>query len=142
MARVRAILSLSAVPTSQDVGLLLLRLWLGVSMLTLHGLGKVGRLQADPVQFADPFGFGVGASLTLATMAEAGASVLLALGLGTRWAALALSVTMTTAFVFAHGMALSGERSGELAFVYAAGFVAVLVMGPGRYSIDARLPSA
>ena len=23
-----------------------------------------------------------------------------------------------------------------------AGFVAVLVMGPGRYSIDARLPSA
>jgi putative oxidoreductase len=72
-------------------------------------------------------------------MAEAGASVLLALGLGTRWAALALSITMSTAFVFAHGMALSGVGSGELPFVYAAGFVAVLVMGPGRYSVDARL---
>ena len=52
---------------------------------------------------------------------------------------LALSVTMATAFVFAHGMALSGERSGELPFVYAAGFAAILVMGPGRYSVDARL---
>jgi putative oxidoreductase len=127
MSRARAFLTLSAVPTSPDVGLLLLRLWLGASMFTLHGLGKVERLQADPVQFADPFGFGPGASL------------LLALGLGTRWAALALSVTMATAFVFAHGMALSGERSGELPFVYAAGFVAILVMGPGRYSVDARL---
>ena len=65
--------------------------------------------------------------------------MLLALGLGTRWAALALSATMATAFVLAHGMALSGERSGELPFVYAAGFVAVLVMGPGRYRVDARL---
>jgi uncharacterized membrane protein YphA (DoxX/SURF4 family) len=46
---------------------------------------------------------------------------------------------MATAFVFAHGMALSGERSGELPLVYAAAFVAILVMGPGRYSVDARL---
>ena len=139
MSRVRAFLTLSAVPSSPDVGLLLLRLWLGASMFALNGLGKVALLQAEPVQFADPFGFGPGASLLLATMAEAGASVLLVLGLGTRWAALALSVTMATAFVFAHGMALSGEHSGELPFVYAAGFVALLLMGPGRYSVDERL---
>jgi len=119
--------------------LLLLRLWLGASMFTLHGVGKVERLQADPVRFADPFGFGPEASLLLATMAEAGASLLLALGLGTRWAALALSVTMATALVFGHDMALSGERSGELSFIFAAGFVAVFLMGPGRYSVDARL---
>jgi uncharacterized membrane protein YphA (DoxX/SURF4 family) len=29
-----------------------------------------------------------------------------------------------------------GEGSGEMAFIYLAGFVALLIAGPGRYSFD------
>lgn len=139
MSRLRSLLTISAVPTSTDLGLLVLRAWLGLSMALLHGWGKVGRLGADPIRFADPFGLGPGPSLALATGAELVAALLLVIGLGTRWAAFALAFTMATAFVVGHGSALSGERSGELPFIFLAGFVAIFIAGPGRYSVDARV---
>ena len=40
------------------------------------------------------------------------------------------------AFLVVHGGALTGEGSGEMAFVYMAGFVALLIAGPGRHSLD------
>ena len=127
MSRLRSVLTMGMVPASTDVGLLVLRVWLGLSMAVLHGWGKLGRLSADPIMFADPFGLGPGPAL------------LVVIGLGTRWAALALAINMGTAFVAAHGAALSGEQSGELAFVYLAAFVVMFCAGAGKYSVDARL---
>jgi putative oxidoreductase len=43
---------------------------------------------------------------------------------------------MTTAFVTAHGAALTGPHSGELPFLYLGVFIALLLAGPGRFSID------
>lgn len=139
MSRIRSLLTITSLPASTDLALLLLRVWLGLSMAGLHGWGKVDRLSADPIQFADPFGLGPGVSLALATCAELVAALLVALGLATRWAALAVVGTMGVAFVAAHGAALSGERSGELAFIYIAGFAAIVIAGPGRFSVDAHV---
>ena len=46
---------------------------------------------------------------------------------------------MAVAFVKAHQMALKGPGSGELAFLYLAGFLAILIAGAGRWSVDNKL---
>jgi putative oxidoreductase len=139
MSRFRSLLQLDAIPLHQDLALLVLRVWMAGGVAVLHGWGKIGRLTGGNVTFADPYGLGPELSLTLAMLAEVGAAALLVIGLGTRWAALALIVTLGTAFFAAHGASLSGPGNGELPFVYVAGFVAIFLAGPGRFSVDARL---
>jgi uncharacterized membrane protein YphA (DoxX/SURF4 family) len=46
---------------------------------------------------------------------------------------------MGVAFFVAHGARLSGDDHGEMSFLYLAGFVVVLVAGPGQLSIDGVL---
>jgi putative oxidoreductase len=38
-----------------------------------------------------------------------------------------------------HKTALSGEHSGELAFIYLAGYVVLLIAGGGKISVDQAL---
>ncbi|WP_309670217.1 DoxX family protein [Gemmatimonas sp.] len=139
MSRVRSLLTMDAMPVRQDLALLILRVWMAGGLAALHGWGKIERLSADPVKFADPFGMGPEMSLMLAVLAEVGGALLVAIGLGTRWVALAIIFTLGTAFFTAHHGALTGQGNGELPFVYMAGFVALFVAGPGRFSVDARL---
>jgi putative oxidoreductase len=75
-------------------------------------------------------------SLTLTVFAEVVASLLLVVGLTTRFAALVLAINMTVAFFLIHKATLTGEHNGELAFVYLAGYLTLLLAGPGRMSVD------
>jgi putative oxidoreductase len=138
MTKPRSLVRADFLPTSPDLALLLLRVWLGASLLMLHGMGKIPRLMADEVRFASVAGLSPTVSLALAVLGEVVAPVLLILGLGARWAAGLSAATMLGAFVVGHGMALSGERSGELPFIFLAGFLALFIAGPGRYSLDGR----
>ncbi|HYG36146.1 MAG TPA: DoxX family protein [Clostridia bacterium] len=122
-----------------DVALLVLRVWLGLSMLINHGLGKLQGFKTMAAEFPDPFGVGHSTSLALVVFAEFFASILLAIGLVTRFAALVLVVNMTVAFFLVHKGALSGPQSGELAFIYLAGYVGLLLAGAGRISVDRYL---
>lgn len=126
-------------PVSRDFGLFVLRAWLGLSMLLLHGVAKIDKLQKAPVVFADPFGIGPKASLALATFAEVVAALMLVFGLFTRFAALSLIVTMAVAFWTAHGGRLTGQGNGELAFLYLGGFVVILLAGAGKISVDSHI---
>ncbi|HCT58820.1 MAG TPA: DoxX family protein [Gemmatimonas aurantiaca] len=139
MSRVRSLLRLEAVALQPDLALLLLRVWFGLSLCVLHGWGKIGRLSADPVQFADPFGLGMGPSLALAAAAEVVGALMVVIGLATRWAALGVIVTMATAFFFAHGGKLTGEGNGEMPFLFLGAFLAIFLAGPGRFSVDDKL---
>jgi putative oxidoreductase len=59
------------------------------------------------------------------------------LGLLGRFAAVGTGITMAVAFFLVHEAKLArGPGSGEMAFVYLAGFVALLIAGPGRFSLD------
>jgi putative oxidoreductase len=60
-------------------------------------------------------------------------------GLVTRWSALVLAIDMGVAFIGIHKGALSGQGSGELAFMYLMGYVTLLLAGPGRFSVDKAL---
>ena len=122
-----------------SVGLLLMRLWLGLTLLLNHGLSKLKGFDSMAAGFPDPLKIGHGASLALVVFAEVVASLLLAAGLVTRFAALVLVIDMGVAFFVIHERSLSGTHSGELAFIYLAGFVTLFVAGPGRFSVDQRL---
>lgn len=136
MPKPQSLVRADFLPTHVDLGLLVLRLWLGGSLLMLHGLGKIERLMADEIAFSSVFGLSPSVSLALAVLGEVIAPVLLMVGFASRWAAALCAITMVTAFTVAHGGALSGEGSGELPFVFLAGFAALVLTGPGRFSID------
>jgi putative oxidoreductase len=128
--------------SSANCALLVLRLWLGLTILLNHGWGKLSKFQSMSGSFADPLGIGHTASLSLAVFAEVVAALLLILGLFTRFGALVLSINMAVAFIKVHHLALKGDHSGELAFIYLAGFIAILLAGPGRFSLDSKVFAA
>jgi len=132
------LLRLSFVPQSADLGLLILRVSLGFSMLLLHGWTKFQNFSAIAPKFLPLFGLPSNISLGLAIFAEVVCSVLLIIGLFTRFAALNLTITMAVAFFIAHNGQFTGEKSGELAFVYLAGFATLLFAGGGKFSADGK----
>jgi len=131
-------LRLDFVPRSSDCALLLLRLWIGLSMLLLHGWGKLAGFSEKSDKFMSVFGLGPKASMVLAIFGEFVCSILLVLGLFTRFAAVAGAITMFVAFTVAHKGVLKGAASGELAFIYLAAYLAIFLAGGGRFSLDAK----
>lgn len=123
--------------TLTSFALLILRLWLGLGMLFIHGLDKVNHFSTYATQFPDPIGLGVKPGLALVAFAETVGGLLLALGLLARFGALTLVIDMGVAFVMVHKMAVGmAPHSGELAFIYLAGYVTLLIAGPGKFSVD------
>lgn len=131
-------LHLEFVPRSADVALLVLRVWLGLSMALLHGWGKLENLFSGSSKFPDILGIGSTSALALAVFAEFLCSILIVVGLWTRLASLMLVIAMSVAFFIAHGAKLSGPGNGELAFVYLAGYVVLLLAGAGKFSVDRK----
>lgn len=135
----KKLLTLSFVPRCTDLGLLVLRLTFGLAMFWLHGLGKLKGFSAMSTQFPSVFGLGAQTSLVLAIIGEVVFPALIVVGLLTRFAALGSAITMAVAFFVIHGGALSGQNSGEMAFLYMVGFAALIFSGAGRHSLDAKL---
>ncbi|HRI82474.1 MAG TPA: DoxX family protein [Opitutaceae bacterium] len=132
-------LNLNFLPQSTDLALLVLRVWLGLSMLLLHGWGKLVNLINGTSKFPDLLGLGQTPTLILVIFAEVGCAALLVAGIYTRFCALVLAITMGVAYFVAHGAKLSGPGNGELAFIFLAGFVALVVAGGGRFGFDRKL---
>jgi putative oxidoreductase len=118
-----------------DLGLLLLRLGIGLMMAFSHGYGKFSRwLAGGEIQFADPIGLGPGLSLALAGSAEFLGGLLLALGLMTRLATLPLAFTMAVAAFVVH--AADPFQKQEFALLYLVPCLVLFFTGPGRFSLD------
>lgn len=131
--------NLNFLPQSTDFALLILRVWLGLSMLLLHGWGKLVNLINGTSKFPDLLGLGQTPTLILVVFAEVVCAALLVAGIYTRFCALLLAITMGVAYFIAHGAKLSGPGNGELAFIFLAGFVALVVAGGGRFGFDRKL---
>jgi putative oxidoreductase len=114
--------------------LLLLRLAIGITMLT-HGYPKLQKLTSGaPIEFADPFGIGATPSFVLVVFAEFFCSILLMLGAVTRIAVLFPIVTMLVVLFYA--TAGKSFMQKELPLLYLLIYLTILVIGAGKYSID------
>lgn len=121
---------------SADVGLLILRLAIGLGLFFGHGLGKVLNYSERAGRFPDPLGLGGEASLVLMVLAEVLCGLAVAAGIFTRLAAVPPILGMLVAIAFVH----RGDPFGdwELALLYLAGYAAIALIGPGRLSLDFR----
>lgn len=120
--------------TSTAVGLLILRVSVGLMMAFGHGWGKLAGFGERAAQFADPYGFSPTVSMALAVFAEFFCSLALALGFVTRAAVIPLMITMLTAVLIIHADDPWGRK--EMALMYLIPFVTILIAGPGKYSLD------
>ena len=116
-----------------DVALLILRLQLGILMLT-HGFPKLMNYSERMDKFADPFGLGPAASLALVIFAEFFCSILLIVGFKVRLAVIPLIITMLVVIFYAHWDDPFGRK--ELPLMYISGYVILLLIGGGKYSLD------
>ena len=121
--------------TSKDIGIFLIRVVFGTSMLLGHGVAKWNQLWGNgKVQFADPLGIDPALVLGLAVLAEVGGSILVILGLLTRLALIPLIVTMAIALIVVHGG--DAFSSMEKVILYGCAFIGLLLTGPGKISLD------
>jgi putative oxidoreductase len=123
-------------PNQKDWGLLVLRLAFGGMMLS-HGIPKMMKMMSGDMQFADPIGIGAAASLALTVFAEVVCAFLVLIGFQTKWAALPVAFTMLVAAGIVHASDPLGKK--ELALLYLAGYLAIGMLGAGRYALDAFL---
>lgn len=131
---IKNILNPGSYPNNINLILFLLRIGVGVFMLT-HGLGKFSNLFGnDPIQFPDPIGVGATASLALTVFAEVFCSIILILGLATRLAAIPLLITMLVAAFVIH--ATDGFGKQELPLLYGMIYFAIAIAGAGKFSLD------
>jgi putative oxidoreductase len=118
-----------------DIALALLRIAPAAMMLT-HGIPKFQKLISGDMEFGDPIGIGAAPSLFLAVIGEVICPILLIVGFKTRWAAVPAAITMGVAAFIAHAADPFGRK--ELALLYLVIFVAIILLGPGKYSIDKK----
>lgn len=117
------------------LGLALLRIVPSAFMLT-HGYPKLMKLINGDTQFANPFGIGQAPSLFLTVVGEFICPLLIIIGFKTRWAAIPTAITMFVAGFIIHASDPFGTK--EMALLYLTIFVVIMLLGPGKYSVDKR----
>ena len=118
-----------------DIGKLILRISFSLILIP-HGWSKINRLFAEDIKFSDPIGIGEVPSLILVAFAEFMAPILIILGFKTRWFSIFPIITMVVV-VFIHKWG-QGFLEIEKALLFMSGFIAIALIGPGKYSIDKR----
>ena len=116
------------------IALFILRVGAGSLMMIQHGLDKLKNYGAKSGRFADPFGLGSTTSYSLVVFAEFFCAAFVILGLFTRLACIPLVIAMSVALFSANKGDFFGK--GESAGLFLIVFLAILVMGPGKASID------
>lgn len=120
-----------------NLWLLIYRLALSAFMLT-HGISKLERLlSGSGGNFPDPLGVGSNLSLILTVFGEVVAPVLVMIGFSTRLSAVPAAFAMAVAAFVVHGADPFARK--ELSLLFLLGFLSIIVMGGGRYSLDTLL---
>lgn len=118
-----------------NIGLALLRIVPSVMMLT-HGIPKFNKLISGNFEFGDPIGIGATPSLFLSVIGEVICPILIIIGLKTRIMAIPPAITMLIAGFIVHSDDPFGTK--EKALMYLVIFIAIILLGPGKFSIDKK----
>ncbi len=120
--------------TLGDMGLFILRIGTGLQLAFLHGLDKARHFAERMPTWADPLNLGHKRSLQLTVAAEFFCALLLVLGLASRLAALTIAFSLAVMMLLVHRADPWGQREATVLYFCAA--MAILLLGPGRFSID------
>lgn len=119
----------------KDIGLAFFRIAISGMMLT-HGIPKLQKLLAGDFEFGDPLGIGTAPSLFLTVIGEFLCPVLIIIGYKTRLVSIPAAITMLVAAFIVHGSDPFGTK--EKALLYLVAFIAIALLGPGKYGIDRK----
>jgi putative oxidoreductase len=134
--------------TTASLGILALRVMIGLMMMFGHGILKIQNytLLKDKFELkVYPFNhIAPSINLLLGIAAEVGAAALIVIGLCTRPAAFVLGFTMVVAAFGVHGahpwfMAQGDPAAKELALLYLIPMIAIILTGGGSFSLDATI---
>jgi putative oxidoreductase len=119
-----------------NLALVILRVGCGILMIN-HGYDKLVHFQQYSATFMNFLGLGGSVSLALVVFAEFLCSIFLILGLFTRLATIPLIIDMAVAVAEGHDMKIFSD--GEHAAIFFLVFVAILLVGPGKVSVDGMI---
>ena len=129
---------LSAKFSAGAVSAAMLILRLGVGTLMMHyGYDKLVHFGKYQSEFMNFLGMGRTLSLALVVFAEFFCSLFLILGLFTRFATIPLIITMCVIIFKVNNGHIFGDA--ELPALYLAGYLVLLLVGPGRVSVDSMM---
>jgi putative oxidoreductase len=119
-----------------NAAMLILRLAIGILMMN-HGYYKLTHFGELQHKFTNFMGMGPALSLALVVFAEFFCSLFLILGLFTRLATIPLMITMCVViFKINHGNVFDDAENAPL---YLVSYLVLLLVGPGRVSVDSMI---
>jgi putative oxidoreductase len=119
-----------------STAMLVLRLTVGILMM-MHGYDKLVHFGAKQNTFMNFLVMGSTVSLVLVVFAEFFCSLFLILGLFTRLATIPLIIATGVMVYKVHNVDIFGD--GELPALYFACYFIILLVGPGRVSVDSMI---
>ena len=132
----KKLLSINYSAGAFNFAMLLLRLFSG-GLIMHHGYGKLVGFSDMQHKFINFMGIGTTASLALVVFAEFFCGLFIIIGLFTRLASIPLIITMCVIlFKVAHWQVF---EDGEMATLYLGTFLTLLIVGPGKVSVDAMM---
>ena len=133
----RKLLSTAYSDGAFNFALLVQRVATGLLLLIGHGLTKIENFNSMSATFPDPLRVGHRASLILVIVAELLCTMFLALGLFTRIVAFIIAFELSVAVFFVH----HGQpfKVYELPAIYLTSVFTILLVGPGRVSVDGMM---
>ncbi len=129
----KKLLSIKYSPNAFNTAMLLFRVCLGILMMS-HGFSKLLGFGKNHSDFMNFLGMGSTVSYILVIFAEFFCALFLVIGLFTRLSCVPLIITMGVALFKAHGGELFDD--GETSALYLLGFTVILLLGPGKFSIE------
>lgn len=119
-----------------NLGRLVFRVAFAAALMT-HGYPKFLKLLDGNMSFPDPLGVGAPTSLILTVIGEFIAPIFLLIGFKTRFAAIPPAIAMGVAAFIMHGDDPFAKQ--EKALLYLAAFIAIALLGGGKYSVDGMM---
>jgi putative oxidoreductase len=139
MSKLKACFTLPALSNKASIALLIIRIIAGVAMIQ-HGWGKMQQpfswMPLSPIPGFFQF---------LAAFSEFGGGIAWIIGLVTPLASLGIAITMLVATIF-HAIvmgdpmvSMGGGSSYELAIIYFSLSLVLMLVGPGKFSLDTKI---
>lgn len=119
-----------------NTAMLLMRLTFGILLMN-HGYGKLSHFNETAQHMPSLFGMSGAMTTALVVFAEFFCALFVVLGLFTRLACIPVIICMVYALFKSHNGDVFGQ--GEMASLYLGAYFVLLIIGPGKVSVDGMI---